>query len=153
MHNSRIFLEVSAALLRRGYWVRFRAHGQSMQPTIREGEAITVAPVLPSQVTRGDVLLYRAARGVTAHRVVDIAQRKGKAMVFVLGGDASVSCDDPVESWQILGKVVSVERDGRRLTLDGRKARVLRKVRRCACRLKEWMVSNRRSAISRQRSA
>jgi hypothetical protein len=35
-----------------------------------------------------------------------------EALQFVLRGDASLSCDDPVKAGQILGKVVSIERNG-----------------------------------------
>jgi hypothetical protein len=46
-------------------------------------------------------------------------------IIFTLRGDASAICDDPVEEQQILGKVVSVERHGRKIDLYSRKARVL----------------------------
>lgn len=49
-----LFRDMSADLLRRGYGVRFRATGYSMQPTIEDGEVITVAPVAPAAVTHGD---------------------------------------------------------------------------------------------------
>jgi len=34
------------------------------------------------------------------------------ALEFVLRGDASAACDDPVKAGQILGKVVSIQRNG-----------------------------------------
>jgi hypothetical protein len=37
----------------------------------------------------------------------------GAARHFALRGDASSSCDEPVKAGQILGKVVSIERNGR----------------------------------------
>ncbi|MCK4791870.1 MAG: hypothetical protein KAV87_49520, partial [Desulfobacteraceae bacterium] len=54
--------------------------------------------------------------------------------------DASAICDDPVEAQQILGKVVSVERNGHSIDLYSRKARMLRLAYTCASRLKRWMV-------------
>ncbi len=45
--------------------------------------------------------------------------------LFILRGDASLTCDDPVEAQQILGKVVSVERGGRSINLYSRKAKML----------------------------
>ena len=65
-----MFNEITAELLSRGNRVRFRAIGASMQPTIEDGELITVAPVAPESVNRGDILLYQNERGVVAHRVV-----------------------------------------------------------------------------------
>ena len=140
-----VFSDVSAELLRRGARVRFRATGRSMEPTIHEGEAITVEPVAPAAVTRGDILLYRWERGVIAHRVIRIARTNGGAIPqssvlspqssFVLRGDASVSYDCPVEPEQVLGRVVAVERAGRRIDLAGRRAKLKRTCRVWASRL------------------
>lgn len=46
-------------------------------------------------------------------------------LIFILRGDASDICDDPVEAKQILGKVVSVEKRGRSIDLYSRKAKIL----------------------------
>jgi hypothetical protein len=46
--------------------------------------------------------------------------------LFILRGDASAICDDPVQAHQVLGKVVSVERGSRSINLYSRKAKMLR---------------------------
>jgi signal peptidase len=99
--------------------VRFAAKGQSMQPVIRDGEVITVIPVAAAEVKRRDILLYRTARGLLAHRVVGIERPQGQAAAFTLRGDASSVCDAPVQAEQILGKVVSVQRRDRRIDMAG----------------------------------
>lgn len=71
-----LFINVSTELLRRGQCVRFQVPGQSMHPTIKEGETITVAPVAPLNIKRGDILLYLAGMKVIAHRVVRIKREK-----------------------------------------------------------------------------
>ena len=43
-----------------------------MYPTIRDGETMTVAPVPPHAVVRGDVVLFRHGSRVLAHRVVGV---------------------------------------------------------------------------------
>ncbi len=130
-----------------------------MQPTILEGEAITVEPVATAAITPGDILLYRWKRGVIAHRVIRIERTNGGAdpqpsvlsppssvlgaqssvlspqSSFVLRGDASVSYDCPVEPEQVLGRVVAVERAGRRIDLAGRRAKLKRTCRVWASRL------------------
>lgn len=139
------FVEVSDELLSRGNSMRFRADGKSMHPTIQEGEKITVEPVAPSDVKVGDIILYRFDRGVIAHRVVSIENANNSALsphhLFLLHGDASDTCDEPVELGQILGKVVSVERDGRIINLDCRRARLLHKARVYASRLRKAITS------------
>lgn len=127
-----IFNNLIADLLSRGHSVRFQAKGKSMHPAIQEGEGIGVAPVEPSQVKRGDIILYRIQSGLIAHRVVALTPHYS----FILRGDASVSCDKPVAPQQILGKVVCVERDGRRVKLDTKIAKMLHQTRLWTSRLR-----------------
>jgi len=131
-----MFNEITAELLRRGNRVRFRASGASMQPTIEDGELITVAPVAPESVKRGDILLYQTESGIHAHRVV--GRVKGTVPLlqgdcpldrYLLRGDASVSCDAPVQLEQVIGRVVAVQRGGRSLALDSRLTNLLRLAR------------------------
>ncbi len=58
MSTGKLLLDLSNELLRNGQSVRFSAPGRSMYPTIREGEPITVQPVSPSAVQKGDIILY-----------------------------------------------------------------------------------------------
>jgi hypothetical protein len=188
-----LFIDVSTELLRQGQSVRFRAPGQSMHPTIKEGENIRVEPIAPFDIKRGDILLYIVGRKVVAHRVVSIKRDKSNftsqspspssanfaiqstshssanfsthaltpslahssahsstqasihskalnpQLIFILRGDASLTCDDPVEAQQVLGKVVSVERGGRSIDLYCRRVKIIRTIRLCASRLKRWV--------------
>ncbi len=112
-----LLADLSTELLRQGHSVRFRASGGSMHPTIRPGEHITVTPVAPSDLGLADIVLYRAGKGILAHRVVG-RRRGGEGLrAFIVRGDASDSCDAPVGPAQVLGKVVLVERAGRRIAL------------------------------------
>ena len=116
------FLDVVTQLLSRGYRVRFRAEGVSMRPTIRGGETITVE--LLSEVKMGDIALYLAERGLTAHRVVAIRNGSGNAPVFLTRGEGVGSTKEVVQEQQVLGKVVAVERNGRSIDLGGRWAKI-----------------------------
>ena len=138
-----MFLEVSADLLSRGYSVRFRPGGHSMSPTIRDGEAVTVEPIDARDVRRGDIILYRHGRKVTAHRVVEVRRGEREPPVFVTRGDASAACDDPVAAAQVLGRVVAVERHERKINLTGRKALLLRIARVHLRRLKAYAANRR----------
>ena len=144
------FVDISTELLRHGYSVRFRAPGRSMHPTIKEGETITVVPVVPFDVKRGGILLYLVGRIVIAHRIVSIERKKSGVTtqssklsphhLFLLRGDASGTCDKPVEAHQLLGKVVSVERGGCTIDLYSRRARMLCFVHVWVFRLKRWII-------------
>jgi len=129
-----------------------------MHPTIKEGETIRVEPIAPFDIKRGDILLYIVGRKVIAHRVVSIKSEKNdlstlsstnsathsstisSRLLFILRGDASGTCDDPVEAQQVLGKVISVERRGCSIDLYNRKARMLRILHAWASRLKRLIL-------------
>jgi signal peptidase I len=55
-----------------------------MHPTIRHGDLITVEPVAPSNLKRGDIILYRLQNGFIAHRLVNIEERDGCGLTFFL---------------------------------------------------------------------
>jgi len=105
------FDNLSAQLLNLGLGVRFRAPGTSMHPTIRHGDLITVEPVAPVKLKRGDIILYRLQSNFIAHRIINIKERDRSELTFILRGDASTGCDAPVKLEQVLGKVVCLERD------------------------------------------
>ena len=106
-----------------GICVRFRAEGLSMYPAIGHGELITVGPVAADQVVRGDVLLCRHSTRVLAHRVVAVTGH-GSERVLRLRGDAKGACDGPVAASDVIGKVLSVCRNGRAIPLCGRVSRL-----------------------------
>ncbi len=105
-----------------------------MYPSIREGELITVEPVVARDVKRGDIVLYRSERGLIAHRVVSTDQPLSPTQSSVLSphyflrGDASLSCDQPVAAQQILGRVVGVKRNGRSVALASPGAKMWHKI-------------------------
>src|SRR5581483_789625 len=77
-----------------GASARFRASGDSMLPTIRPGDLLEVERVNPAAIRRGDVVLARLSRGLTAHRIVRIFA-KGEAIHFVMRGDNTPEDDEP----------------------------------------------------------
>ena len=67
-----IFPNLICDLLADGHSVKFFAPGDSMYPTIRDGDEITVAPIEAASIITGDIILYREKSGVTAHRVMRV---------------------------------------------------------------------------------
>jgi signal peptidase len=113
-----------------------------MHPTIRHGDLITVEPAAPSNLKRGDIILYRFQNGLIAHRIVNIEERNGCGLAFILRGDACTSCDSPVKMQQILGKVVCLERDNRYIDPYSRRVRLW-------SMLYLWAVGLKRSVCER----
>jgi hypothetical protein len=114
--RSQVFSALVHGLLGEGLSVRFRASGRSMLPALRDGECLIVARARAADVDVGDVVLCDTPRGPVAHRVASIHRADGEAR-FTLRGDASLECDDPVAAPQVRGRIVSVERDGRRVSM------------------------------------
>ena len=99
--------EVIVDLLARGHEVRFRATGDSMHPIIRGEDYLHVIPA--QTVRRGDVVLMLASRGLTAHRVVEVAEN-----TLVTRGDNIAENDAPIDRTRVLGVVTHAERNGRK---------------------------------------
>lgn len=136
--SAQDFAGVNNELLNLGCCVSFRAPGNSMRPTIFDGEMITVRPVSPSDIKPGDIILYRYPGSIVAHRVVRIEKRDSDVPRFILRGDALGAPGEAVEVDQVLGKVVSVERGGRSIDLYSRKVKIIRMLRLCASYIKRW---------------
>lgn len=115
--------------------ISFRADGQSMYPSIRDGESIIVGPVNTDQIVRGDVLLCRHGDRVLAHRVVHLSG-VGPERLLRLRGDAKRGCDTPVVVSSVIGQVTAVRRKGRTIPLSGRWARLRYRARTMASRAK-----------------
>jgi hypothetical protein len=144
------FARICIDLLRRGNRVRFRAPGHSMYPTILHEDVITVAPVKSEAIKVGDIVLYQSENSVIAHRVVKIKNKSdihtdsqssvlSTQSCFILRGDARPACDDPINAEQILGKIVSVERNGRCIDPYSLKFKLIRYARRLLSRLKRLL--------------
>ncbi len=140
--SSPSFGQLSGEVLSLGLGVRFRAPGTSMHPTIRHGDVITVEPAAPAKLKKKDIILFRLQSGLIAHRIVNIEERNGSGLTFILRGDASTTCDCPVEAQQVLGKVVWLERGHR--TIDPYRWRV-----RLWSMLYLWLARLKRSVFQR----
>lgn len=141
--NPLNFEQVCTELLRQGHRIKFKAPGDSMYPTICNGDFITVQSINPSDVIVGDIILYRHKSGVVAHRVVNIQEPQSSVLspqyFFTLRGDAAPVFDNPVGADQILGKVVWIEKNGRNFNPYCFKVKLYYKVRRLALRLRRFL--------------
>jgi len=122
-----------------GLSIRFRASGDSMYPTILNGDVITVAPVAADEIAHGDILLYRDGDRVLAHRLVGIAAY-GSETRFRLRGDSNATCDLPIAASQIVGRVKTVERRGRAIALHA----TLAGIHRTSATIRRYLMLCRR---------
>jgi hypothetical protein len=101
-------------LLARGGSLRFKAKGYSMSPFIRDGDVITVAPISPAKLCWGDIAAFRrcGTDHLTIHRVVGVQDDS-----FLMKGDNAPHIDGLIPASEVLGRVIKVDREGRRLRL------------------------------------
>ena len=113
-------LELSKDIFKKGKSIRFQAKGWSMRPFIRDGDFIIVSPIENSSNKTGDVVFCITTENkVMVHRVIKKYKKdKDNRIMMFIKGDASFSSPEKVEMQNVLGKVVVVERNGRKKRLD-----------------------------------
>lgn len=92
--------------------------GSSMRTTFRSGDCVIFEYVQPGRLRPGDVVVFRAVPdpGIdSVHRIV----RVGKESLDVTGDDSPSHSIESVPFEKVLGRVVSLERNGRRLPVVG----------------------------------
>jgi RimJ/RimL family protein N-acetyltransferase len=117
-------LELSRAFLENGKSVRFQAKGWSMRPSIQDGDFVVVSPIENSSTKIGDVVFYSTAGNrVVVHRVINKYKKDG-SVTIVIKGDVCLGSPERVNSQDVLGKVVAIERNGREKRLDTKLSRL-----------------------------
>lgn len=118
--------ELFNVLLKRGGGVRFQVRGWSMHPSIRDGEYLTVMPVDVEEARIGDVLARQNVydKSIVVHRLIrKELTRESPFLIFC--GDNTLSYDSPVYlSHYLFGKVVAIERHGRKIDAEGMSSRL-----------------------------
>jgi hypothetical protein len=108
------FIELLRAVLGKGVPFRFQARGFSMSPFIKDGDLVTVSPLLGSSPGLGDVVAFiqPGTRRLAIHRIIG---KKGSS--FFIKGDNTYQIDGLIPETNILGYVTRVERDGKKVSL------------------------------------
>ena len=102
--------KLAVEVVRRFGEVRLRATGTSMLPSVWPGDILTVRCVSFSELGPGQIILCSRGAQFVAHRIVSHRQRH-----LVTRGDSLAQNDPLVGEDQVLGQVVSILRNGRRI--------------------------------------
>src|SRR5438876_1115588 len=123
--------ELLAEVARKFGEIRFKATGDSMLPSVWPGDLLTVRRQSFSEFRDGEIVLYEREGGenaltrpygpasprgrgdFVAHRIVE---RSGRELIT--RGDSLRQNDVPVHEEQVLGRVVSISRNGRAIRLE-----------------------------------
>ncbi len=111
-------------ILNDGRGLSFRVRGPSMQPSIRDGDVVTVRPLTDGHLVIGDIILFKTVEGILVlHRLVRREYENGRVWLFTKG-DSMPQVDRRVSPDQVIGRVTQVCRAGRFLVQKGRGVRV-----------------------------
>jgi signal peptidase I len=115
--------------------IRLRVFGTSMAPAMLPGDLVTIQRAGLAEISAGEVVLFLKdgrlfVHRVVGHEVIAPATNSNKEVRLITRGDRLLQNDPPVSSQELLGRVVWVERDDRRIELarepNGALARLLR---------------------------
>lgn len=105
--------ELAAETLRSSGTLRLWVTGWSMLPTLWPGDTLVIENVESCAVCPGDIVLFTRHQRFVAHRVIE---KRSLSRAIETRGDAMTQTDAPVSSREFLGRVVSIERNGKTIT-------------------------------------
>ena len=111
--------ELLAEALAEGEEVRLKIRGGCMQPLLKDGDWVRVAPAAYGHLLPGIIVLARSTRGeaLVCHRLLRFVDNGLEPNGLELAGDRTFAFEVHSPE-QILGVVHSAERGGRRLQLS-----------------------------------
>jgi len=128
--DSPRFRAICETVLASGSQVRFHVRGLSMQPNLRDGDAVIVARVAQTELQRGDIVLSQDRDGLRVHRLVEA----NSSDALVTRGDTGLEND--VAPQRLVGRVISIERNGIQISATGQTQRILHASRALIRRLR-----------------
>ncbi|MGA9228006.1 MAG: signal peptidase I [Mesobacillus sp.] len=94
------------------------AQGDSMFPLIQRGDVCRFSPCSPDSLVKGDIVLFHTEHGqLIAHRVLHRQMIDG-SLHYILKGDSNLGCDAPVKEGQMIGKLSSIKKKVRELSIE-----------------------------------
>jgi signal peptidase I len=93
--------------------VRLEVTGTSMLPAVWPGDIVTVSRCHAADLCPGQIVLCFRDEALVTHRLVGKIGNR-----FITRGDSVCHYDAPLREDEILGQVVSILRDGRRIDLS-----------------------------------
>ena len=100
-----------------GNTISVNISGKSMEPFIPEGSSLSVRAVHIDTVRSGDIILFINKGMVIAHRLFKKVKKDGSVFLKVKA-DASASFDSLVSSDEFIGKVISLKKGARTVSID-----------------------------------
>ena len=113
-------LEVASLVQQRlaqGSEMRFQIASGSMEPLLRSGDRVTVIGTPLSELRRGDLVCSMRKNDPVVHRLLRWSGAGDRARL-ITRGDSSSRPDEPWAAGDLLGRVVSAQREDRTLDFE-----------------------------------
>ena len=123
--------------MRRFGEVRIRIAGSSMLPVIRPGDIVSVRRCVPTQVSRGEIVLFIRDKRLFVHRVLGEKPSADGQSALITRGDSVPENDPPVFAGELLGCVTAIHR-GRRVIVPYRTSSIFERMISSVLRRFEW---------------
>jgi hypothetical protein len=102
--------------------VRLRVFGTSMVPAMLPGDLVTIRRAGLEEISAGEIVLFARNGRLFVHRVVSRKTISSAGKIedarLVTRGDRLHHEDPPVSPRELLGRLISLERDNRQITLE-----------------------------------
>ena len=97
---------------------RLQVSGNSMSPSICDGDYVTVEPTVSQKIRTGDIILVASISNTAlVHRVTKMEERNGVS-ILITRGDAANCQDVPIPLSHVLGRVSMIERKDKMVNLN-----------------------------------
>lgn len=97
-----------------------KMNGMSMFPTLRAGDMGEVEKCRPEELKNGDIVIWKKSDQLIGHRLFSIA-RTDNHWQFQTIGDFNTVADTPFSENELIGRLVSFERNGEKIKIDSSK--------------------------------
>jgi hypothetical protein len=108
-----------------------------------DGDVLKIAHAVHSKLRRGAIIFYENDEGeAVVHRLMEKTEE-----LLMTKGDSMAASDSPIHVGRLLGRVVAIERNGRRIDLESFRLRLVGAIRfhplfRKLCRFKRSRTSS-----------
>ena len=111
-HLQSVCCDLLADVVRSTGSGKLRVAGSSMLPAILPGDVLTVQRRRSDELRPGEIVVIIRDGKLTAHRIINISEED-----LITRGDSLPTVDLPVQFPEIVGRVESIRRNGRQVSL------------------------------------
>ena len=108
--SARVSQRLIADVLERGHTSAFTVRGNSMMPTLRDGERVILAKLGERGARRGDIIAFRQGEHLCLHRVLTVVDGESAPgdRGYLTAGDGNLRADGVQRGRDVIGRVVRV---------------------------------------------